>query len=102
MKYKKIFKWELFFGILFIIIISFVLFNFFVYGFFLNILDKEINDRLQLISDEIQSNLDGIVFTFTPGEKYGRTYEKYLSILNDTKNRWFTEYIKRSSNTNGF
>jgi signal transduction histidine kinase len=93
MKYKKIFKWELFFGILFIIIISFVLFNFFVYGFFLNILDKEINDRLQLISDEIQSNLDGIVFTFTPGEKYGRTYEKYLSILNDTKNRWSVDIV---------
>jgi len=93
MKYKKIFKWELFLGISLILIISFIIFNFFIYGFFLNILDKEINNRLLLISDELQANIDGIVFTFTASEKYGKLYEKYLNILNETKKRWSVDII---------
>ena len=93
MKYKKIFKWELFSGISVILIISFVFFNFFVYGFFLNLLDKELNNRLQLISDELQSNIDDIVFTFTSAEKYSKLYEKYLNILENTKKRWSVDTV---------
>lgn len=93
MKYKKIFKWELFLGISIILIISFIMFNFFIYGFFLNILDKEINNRLHLISDELRSNLDDIVFTFTSAEKYSKLYEKYLNILSNTKKRWSVDIV---------
>ncbi|MCX8092554.1 MAG: HAMP domain-containing histidine kinase [Candidatus Goldbacteria bacterium] len=93
MKYKKIFKWELFLGISVILVISFIIFNFFVYGFFLNILDKELNNRLLLISDELQNNIDSIVFTFTSIEKYNRLYEKYLNILYETKKRWSVDIV---------
>lgn len=93
MKYKKIFKWELFLGISVILIISFIIFNFFIYGFFLNILDKEINNRLLLISDELQSKIDDIVFTFIASEKYSKLYEKYLNILNETKKRWSVDIV---------
>ncbi len=93
MKYKKIFKWELFLGISVILIISFIIFNFFIFGFFLNILDKEINNRLSLISDELQSNIDDIAFTFTQSEKFSKLYTKYLYILNETKKRWSVDIV---------
>lgn len=88
MKYKKIFKWELFAGVASILVINFIFLNLFVNAIFKNVLDREINSRLEIISRNLEKNLEPIAFSLTKEDKLTGFYARSLLRLTELKETW--------------
>src|ERR1035437_3989961 len=81
MKYKKIFKWELFAGVAGILVINFILLNLLVNAVFKNVLDREINSRLAIISGNIEESLAPTAFSLSSEDKFTGFYSHSMDIL---------------------
>jgi signal transduction histidine kinase len=88
MKYKKIFKWELFAGVACILVINFMLLNLLVNAVFKNVLDREINSRLEIITSNLEKSLEPMAFSLIPEDKFTGFYNRNMSPLKDIKNAW--------------
>ena len=91
MKYKKIFKWEIFAGFAVVLAISFILINFMLVAVYRNFADKELSNRLRVIGESIEKNIDPIVFYLTPDEKLTSHYVKNMKHLDAVKDSWMME-----------
>src|ERR1017187_438942 len=88
MKYKKIFKWELFAGVACILVINFMLLNLFVNAIFKNVLDREINSRLEIITSNLEKSLEPMDFSLVPEDKFTGFYGRCMAALKDIKDAW--------------
>ncbi len=88
MKYKKLFKWEIFAGITIVLIITFFLMNLLVHTIFKNVLDREISHRMEVIGESLEDRLEPVVFFLTPKEKYTSFYKENLKHLKAVNREW--------------
>ena len=93
MKYKKIFKWELFLSFILIIAIITIFLNLFVTTIFKNIFDREINNRLNIIGEILQEKTDALAFNLSREYKETFFYKKVLNILMDAKNQYGIDFF---------
>lgn len=88
MKFKKILKWELFAGLTVILVINFLLLNLLVNTIFKNAIDRELDNRLGIIGESLESQIDAAAFLLSPEDRYTPYYTKYLSVLDAVKRTW--------------
>ncbi|MCE5299966.1 MAG: HAMP domain-containing histidine kinase [Spirochaetia bacterium] len=88
MKYKKIFKWELFAGVSVVLLINFILLNLFVSAIFKNVLDREINGRLKVISETLAMELPAQAFMLIPEDAGTVYYDSVMKVLKKTADAW--------------
>lgn len=98
MKYKKIFKWELFSGFLIIFIVIFTLLNLFVNTIFKNIFDKEINLRLNIIGSILQTNIIPDSFMLNSEFKETILYKKTMKYLIEQKEKYGIDFYLLNKN----
>jgi signal transduction histidine kinase len=83
MRYRKIFKWELFAGLAVILAVNFALYNLFINAIFKNALDSELNSRLKITGSSIQKRIDPLAFSLTPADKFTGFYKNYMAVLDE-------------------
>lgn len=98
MKYKKLLKWELFFGFLLIFVVTFFLLNLFVNTIFKNIFDKEINSRLDIIGNILQKEISPDCFALSDDFKDTFLYKKTLTFLNKQKEMYGIDFYLLNKN----
>ena len=88
MKYKNIFKWELFAGIAAVILINFILLNLVINTAISSVLDRELNKRLDIIGRSIQEDIGPGVFLLSPEDNSTVFYRNTLEKMKRTKDKW--------------
>ncbi len=92
MKYKKLLKWELFFGFFIIFLVVFILLNLFVNTIFKNIFDREINLRLKMIGNILLKNISPDSFSLSNEFKDTSLYKQTLNFLNEQKKMYNIDF----------